>query len=741
MGPANRWTGAGSGGYWGRTLANDPKPTLKQVLTSYRTGKLEIAEVSQPRPAPNELLVHTTASVVSAGTERAVIELGQRSLLGKAQDRPDLVRKVVDKVSRDGAFAAARAAFARLDASLPLGYSCAGRVIELGTAVRAFAVGDRVACAGAGLANHAQVNAVPAPLCVRIPEGVDDESAAFVTLGAIALQGVRTAVPQVGETVAVLGLGLIGQLTAQILRAAGCHVLAVDLDPAKVHLAGQLGARRAALRSDDLPQIVAGMTDGRGADAVIVCAAGESGDALELSGELARDRAKIVVVGAVPLHAPRKLYYEKELSLLVSRSYGPGRYDRAYEEGGHDYPPGYVRWTERRNFEAFLDLCRGGQIDVRSLVTHRFPIDGAEQAYRLLAGETVEPYLGILLTYPDEVIAAPPAPRQVKPVRGERLTLGVAGAGAFAAGVLLPAFSHAKQASFHTIVSARGVSARQLGERFAFREVGNDFAQLCRDPSIDAIVIATRHDLHARQTVAALEAGKHVFVEKPLALNPAELALVRRAAETSERQLLVGFNRRFAPLARKLREFLSDRGQPILLNYRVNAGPIPSASWIQDPAVGGGRIVGEVCHFVDLCAFLLGSLPVEVSALAIARDDHPTDQLSATLRFEDGSIATIIYGANGDASYPKERLEALGDGRVAVLEDFRVLELSQRGSRRYARNLSQDKGHRAEAEAFVRACLRGENPPISPESLWRTTETTFAIEAALQTGLPQRVAL
>jgi predicted dehydrogenase len=712
---------------------------VKQVLTSYRTGKLELADVPLPRPAPNELLVKTTVSAVSAGTERAVLEMGQRSLIGKAQERPDLVRKVIDKVGRDGVLATARATFAKLDASLPLGYSCAGRVIELGSAVQSFAVGDRVACAGAGLANHAEVNAVPAPLCVRIPDGVDDESAAFVTLGSIALQGVRTAGAQLGETIVVLGLGLIGQLTVQILRAAGCQVFAVDLDASKVELARRLGARRAALRGDDLSQLLAGMTSGRGADAVIVCAASESSDALTLAGELARDRGKVVVVGAVPLEAPRKLYYEKELSLLVSRSYGPGRYDRSYEEQGHDYPVGYVRWTEGRNFEAFLDLCRDGQVNVGALVTHRLPIARAEEAYQLLGGEIAQPYLGILLTYPEQITELPARTVEPRPSRSERLTLGVAGAGSFASSVLLPAFAEVGQASLHTIVSARGVSARQLGERFSFREVGNDYAALCSDPAIDAIVIATRHDLHARQTVAALGAGKHVFVEKPLALNPEELAAVRRAAEASDRQLLVGFNRRFAPLSQKLRDFIGDRTQPLLLSYRINAGPIAAASWIQDPTVGGGRIVGEVCHFIDLFSFLLGSLPVEVNALAIASEGHPTDQLSATIRFEDGSLGTVIYGANGDPGYPKERLEVLGDGRVAVLEDFRTLEMSQRGRRHYARSVAQDKGHRAEAAAFVQACLRGEGPPISRESLWRTTAATFAIETALRSGLPQPV--
>jgi predicted dehydrogenase/threonine dehydrogenase-like Zn-dependent dehydrogenase len=712
---------------------------VKQVLTSYRTGKLEVADTPLPRAASNELLVKTSVSAVSAGTERAVLEMGQRSLLGKAQDRPDLVRKVVDKVGRDGLLAAARSAFAKLDASLPLGYSCAGRVVELGPAVQSFAVGDRVACAGAGLANHAEMNAVPAPLCVRIPEGVDDESAAFVTLGAIALQGVRTAAPQLGETVVVLGLGLIGQLTVQILRASGCRVLAVDLDPGKTDLARRLGAHRAALRGDDLSQIIAGMTASRGADSIIVCAASDSGDPLVLSGELARDRGKVVVVGAVPLEAPRKLYYDKELTLLVSRSYGPGRYDRAYEEQGHDYPVGYVRWTERRNFEAFLSLCEDGQVQVQPLVTHRFPIERAAEAYELLSGSSGEPYLGILLTYPETLPQTPTRARTPRASGVERLSLGVAGAGAFAGSVLIPAFAEARQASLHTIVSARGISARQLGERFSFREVGSDFEQLCADPSIDAVVIATRHDLHARQTIAALQADKHVFVEKPLALTSAELAAVRHAAEGSERQLLVGFNRRFAPLSQKLRDFLSDRTQPILLTYRVNAGPIAAGSWIQDPAVGGGRIVGEVCHFIDLFSFLLGALPIEASAMAIASEDHPTDQLNATLRFEDGSLGTIVYGANGDPSYPKERLEALGDGRVAVLEDFRRLELTQQGRRRYARSVVQDKGHRAEAEAFVRACIRGDNPPIPPESLWHTTAATFAIEAALRTGLPQPV--
>ena len=717
---------------------------MKQLLHSYRTGELTLADVPAPAVERGAVLVRTAASLVSAGTEKMILDLGHRSLVGKAQDRPDLVQKVMEKVQRDGVVATARTVWSRLDEPAPLGYSCAGEVLLPGAGVTGYQPGDRVACAGAKVANHAEVNSVPFRLCARIPGQLPYEEAAFVTVGAIALQGVRTAAPTLGETVAVVGLGLIGQLTVRILRASGCQVLGIDLDPAKLELALEGGARRAVLRSGDIAQAVAAMTEGRGVDAAIICAATDSNDPVELAGEIARDRARVVAVGAVRMDVPRRPYYDKELTFLLSRAYGPGRYDPAYEDHGQDYPSAYVRWTEERNFGAFLELCADRRVDVRPLITHRFPIDRAEAAYALLSGERKEPYLGILLTYPMErpapqTLSLRPEGKAAQEPRGV-VRLGFAGAGAFAGSVLIPAFARLERARLHTLVSARGISARHLGKRHGFGAASTDFDGLCADPAIDALVLATRHQLHAAQTVQALEAHKHVFVEKPLALDLAELAKVRLAAEKSGRTLLVGFNRRFAPLSQKLAAFLADRTAPLVMVYRVNAGALPPGSWIQDRAVGGGRIVGEVCHFIDLLSFLSGSLPVRVQAEALggrAAGGAPPDELVATLAFEDGSVGTIVYASGGDPSYPKERLEILGASRLAVLDDFRTLELSRGGRRRYARSVGQDKGHRAEAEAFVKCVGDGTASPISLESLCRTTAATFAIEEALRTGAPQ----
>ncbi len=710
---------------------------MKQLLHSYKTGEIQVADVPVPAVEPGTLLVRTAASLVSAGTEKMVLELGKKTLLGKAQDRPDLVQKVVDKVSRDGLLATARTVLDKLGEPSPLGYSCAGTVWKVGLGVTGFRPGERVACAGAKLANHAEVNAVPFRLCAQVPKGVSDEAAAFVTVGTIALQGVRTAAPMLGENIAVIGLGLIGQLTVQILRAAGCRVLGIDLDPAKLALAKAGGARETILRSGDVAQAVAGLTDGRGMDAVILCAATDSNDPVELAGQICRDRGRVIVVGAVPMDVPRRPYYDKELSLLLSRSYGPGRYDPAYEEQGHDYPLGYVRWTEGRNFNAFLDLCADGRVNVAPLITHRIPIDQAEDAYALLSGEHQEPYLGILLTYPQDrelsstvsLSVAHPKARKQADVR-----VGVVGAGAFASGVLVPALARAKQARLSTIVSGHGITARHVGERFGFAQASSDFAALCGDAAIDAVVIATRHNLHAEQAVAALAAGKHVFVEKPLALTAAELEDVRRAALRANRILMVGFNRRFAPLAEKLKDFLGNRSAPLLMSYRVNAGPLPPESWIRDRAIGGGRIIGEVCHFVDLLSFLAGAPPISVQASGTDALGGAADQVIAILTFGDGSVGSIIYATGGDTSFPKERLEVLGAGSVAVLDDFRMLELVRGGKRKYSRALGQDKGHGVEMARFIDAIAKAGPVPISLDSLCATTQATFAIEESLRTG-------
>lgn len=705
------------------------RTTLKQVLQSYRSGEIRVTDVPAPSaPEPGGVLVRTSASLVSAGTERMAMDLGRKSLVGKARARPDLVAKVFEKLSRDGVVSTAKAVFAKLDVPNPLGYSCAGEVLDADDAP--FSPGQRVACAGAKAASHAEVNAVPRNLCARIPDGVSDEEAAFVTLGAIALQGVRTAQVQLGERVAVIGLGLIGQLAMQLLRAQGCRVLGVDLDPEKLELAKALGCDAVAT-PDQAVDAIGALSGARGADAIVICAATDSNDPVQLAGELARDRARVVAVGAVGMNIPRRPYYDKELVFLQSRAYGPGRYDPVYEERGVDYPVGYVRWTEQRNMEAFLEAIAARSVDVRKLITHRFPIERAEEAYRLISGETGESFLGVVLTYEGKTAGERTVEIQpVAPTR-ERAGLAFVGAGAFATGVLVPAFAKVADSRLVSVSSARGMSAWHLADKFGFSRATTDFDAQLEDSSVDAVVISTRHNLHAEQTIAALEAGKHVFVEKPLALDEASLERVVEAQERSGRILMVGFNRRFAPLSVALREAFQKRRGPLMIQYRVNAGVVPLDSWIQDPAVGGGRIIGEACHMVDLCSFLAGALPTRIHA---ERAGANVDDVVLLLRYADGTVATITYAASGDPSWPKERIEVLGDGAVAVLDDFRSLDLSR--GRRRQHSILQDKGHAAEAEAFVSAVRRGGPSPIPMESLVATTRATFAALESLATGMP-----
>lgn len=704
---------------------------MKQVLQSYRTGVIEVTDVPAPSaPEPAGVLVQTTASLVSAGTERMALELGKKSLVGKARARPDLVAKVLQKLSRDGVVATAKAVFAKLDVPNPLGYSCAGTVLDADDAP--FSSGDRVACAGAKAANHAEVNAVPRNLCARIPAGLPDEEASFVTVGAIALHGVRTAGLQLGERVVVIGLGLIGQLAMQLARAQGCRVLGVELDGSKLELAKALGCDAVATPEQALEAIGA-MSGGRGADAVLICAATDSDAPVQLAGELARDRARVVAVGAVGMNIPRRPYYDKELVFLQSRSYGPGRYDPTYEDKGVDYPIGYVRWTEQRNMESFLEAVAAGSVNVKRLITHRFPIEQAEDAYRLISGATGEPFLGVVLTYTGAT--ARQRTVEVHPeAKAGRTGAGIAfvGAGAFATGVLVPAFAKADGARLVSVASGRGVTARHLAEKFGFVSATSSIDEQLADARVDAVVLATRHNLHAEQAEQALRAGKHVFVEKPLALDEPSLARVLAAREQSGRLLMVGYNRRFSPLAAKLAAHFARRSGPLTMQYRVNAGPLPEGSWIKDPAVGGGRIVGEACHMIDLCGYLAGAPPVRVYA---ERAGAAEDDVVMTLRFGDGSVATVSYSASGDPAFPKERLEVVGDGSVAILDDFRALELS-RGKRTRATSMLQDKGHAAEVVAFVEAVRTAGPPPIAYDSLAGTSRATFAIMQSLATGQP-----
>jgi polar amino acid transport system substrate-binding protein len=590
------------------------------------------------------------------------------------------------------------------------------------------------------VANHAEVNLVPQNLCALVPDGVADEVAAFVTVGAIALQGVRIASVGLGEVFAVIGLGLIGQITLQLVKAAGGRVLGIDLDPAKVELARKLGADAAVLRSDDVVAQAAALTGGRGVDGVLITAATASNDPVQLAGEICRDRGRVVAVGAVGMEIPRRPYYEKELSFFLSRSYGPGRYDPLYEESGVDYPIGYVRWTEQRNMEAFLEQCAAGRLNLQPLISHRFPIERAEEAYRLIASGADA--LGIILNYPAERTPARTVqiPSRGRPIRGD-VRISVVGAGAFASGVLVPALAKVPNVRLDAVVSARGLSCRHLADKFGFERCSTDADTILTDPNSDAVVIATRHHLHARQVVAALDAGKHVFVEKPLALTDEEVNTILAAQARTGKVLLVGYNRRFSSLARELADFFADRRAPLVMNYRVNAGLIPPESWIHDPAIGGGRIIGEVCHFIDLAAFLAGSNPASVHAQGVAPGSgvRSDDNVIITVGFEDGSLCGIAYVASSDASAGKERLEVLGAGSSAVLEDFRLLDLHRAGKQRVVRKFIQDKGHGAEMQAFVDAVRRGGASPIDLATIAAVSRATFAAVDSLRDGLSRKL--
>ena len=715
---------------------------MKQVVQTLR-GDVRLTEVPPPALRPGGVLVRTVCSVLSPGTERTNVERSRRSIVAQARERPDLVRQVIERIRRDGWSAAMRSVNERLDALLPMGYSSAGVVEAVGEGVRELRVGDRVACAGGGYASHAELVWVPQLLCARVPTGgpreVDLGDAAFATLGAIALQGVRQAELKLGETAAVTGLGLLGLLTLQLAKAAGCRVVAADLDPDRVALALRLGADVAVTAGAEYETAVRQATGGRGADAVIITAATDSAEPVRQAGRLARDRAIVVVSGAVPADVPRSPYYEKEVEVRFSRSYGPGRYDPSYEEQGHDYPIGYVRWTEQRNLEAFLDLLSQGRITLGPLVSHRFAIAEAEQAYAILTDSSSRA-LAIVLDYPEQ-------PRRASRVEvtagrgavphgsaGGKVRVGVVGSGQFSRAVMIPALTTLPDVVLRGVASANGLNARSVATGSGFEYCTSDFRDLLEDPAIDAVMIATRHGLHAAQVVAAVEAGKSVFVEKPLCLDEEQLARIVAAWGAAGRPpLMVGFNRRFSPHTRRVQELFAGRRHPLAVSYRINAGDLPPGHWVHDPEEGGGRILGEVCHFADLSAALVGSQPGYVSAETVAPDG-----VAALLRFPDGSIASLQYLPGGHPSVAKERIEVFGGGTVATVDDFRSTTWRGPGGEGKLAEGAQDKGHQAEFAAFIRAVRTGEPAPLRFEDCVQSTVTTFRIRdaAAGGVGLP-----
>jgi len=712
---------------------------MKQLLQNIKTGETSIANVPVPRPGQGTALVRTAASLVSAGTERMVVEFARQNLVGKAKSRPDLMRDLISKARREGLLTTFDAAMNKLDEPMALGYSSAGTIVKTGPGLREFQTGNRVACAGGGHAVHAEFAAVPKNLMVAIPDGVGFEQAAFTTIGAVALQGFRLADVQVGSHVAVIGLGLLGLLATGIAAAAGCQVLGIDLDPDRVELALKMGAQIAVQRSAAV-EAAESLSRGRGVDAVLICADTVSNDPIELAGEIARDRAKIIAVGAVGLEIPRKSYYEKELEVIVSRSYGPGRYDPDYEEKAQDYPIGYVRWTETRNMEAFLDLLDQGKLDVSPLITHRIPIEEGKQAYDLILSK--EHYLGVLLTYDEK-----PIPKEnripnilaptvwVKP--GAMLALGVLGAGNYARSTFLPVIKKTGGVAPVGIVSASGVSAHHAAQWYGFGFAASDPDAILQDPAINLVTILTRHHLHTSQILEAFKAGKHVYCEKPLAINPEQLdQIVTALQEENQPLLMLGFNRRFAPLAQALKNFIDTRQEPLFAHYRVNANQLPLDHWLLDPDVGGGRIIGEACHFIDFLTFLVGENPVEVSTHGLPDNGkYREDNVVMNFRFPDGSIGMVSYLANGDKSYPKEYLEVFCGGRVGILHDWRKLEMVTKGRRTVKRHLlSQDKGHQKAWQAFLDALQDTNTPPIPYEQLVGVTKASFAAVKSLRSG-------
>lgn len=718
---------------------------MKQVTQTLRTGEINIADVPVPALQDSFVLVRNTASVISAGTEKTKIDMGKKNLLQKAQARPDLVKQVINKLKTEGVSKTLQTVSTRLNAPSPLGYSSAGEVVAVGGLVEGVRPGDRVACGGAGYANHAEFAAVPKNLVVRIPEGVTDEEAAFTTLGSIALQGVRLAEPKLGETFLVLGLGLLGQIAVQLLRANGCHVIGTDLDPELVKLSETFGATGLQPGSD-VVNACKELTAGYGVDGVLVCAGTSSNQPIELCGEVTREKGRVVVVGAVRMDIPREDYFKKEISVVISRSYGPGRYDPIYEEGGNDYPLSYVRFTEQRNMQTFLELIAQKKLDIQTLITHRFQLEQAEEAYALIEGQKKEPYLGIVLNYAEtqEKAESSVITLKSKPINKNKLGLSFYGAGNYATATLLPILKGDSDAEFRGLVTASGRTAQGVADQFGFSFCAGNYSDVLGDET-DAILVTTRHDTHATAVVQALQAGKHVYVEKPLGLTVEELTEIHQAyQQAQDRQVMVGFNRRFAPLTETVKSHFSGVKSPLVINIRTNAGAIPMDHWIQDPKLGGGRMIGEGCHFIDLASTLADSLPVSVYAIGSAKAGKSAllnDNLVVTLTFVNGSIATITYTADGSKAMEKEYVEVFGGGRSAVIQDFKQAILFSGDLDKTEKKLAaQDKGQKTMLQSWLKG-LKSGTPCVSYETLMANSLATILAVESLTINQPLAVDL
>lgn len=710
---------------------------MKQLTQRLKDGSMAVLDVSMPIVGMGTIIVRNRYSMISAGTEGSTVSTARKSLIGKAQERPQQVKQVLDTLQQQGPIQTYRAVMKKLDSYSPLGYSSAGVVVEIGEGVRGFAIGDRVACAGAGYANHAEFVAVPENLCVKLPPDADLCLAAYNTLGAIALQGVRQADPRVGETCVVIGLGLLGQLSALILRASGVRVIGLDINARAVEIAEthcvDLGLM---MDTPGIETAVNRLTDGIGADAVIIAAATSSLQPINLAGQLLRKRGTVVIVGDVPTGFQRDPdYYRKELSLKMSCSYGPGRYDPVYEEKGYDYPPAYIRWTENRNMQAFQRLIQTGAVDIGYLTTHRFPLDRAPEAYDLILSRSEE-FLGIIITYDtDKLLDRQPIRLKETQVSRRAPTgrgISFIGAGSYAMSHLLPNLPKDGCIRLNGVMTSSGTSSRSVGEKYGFAYLASRIEDIVSDQDTGAVFIATRHDTHHDYVKAALTAGRHVFVEKPLCLTQTQLDEIVELWSQGEQRLMVGFNRRFSPLAELVKSKIGPG--PISMIYRINAGRIPADSWIQDADLGGGRVIGEVCHFIDLMLFMNSSPPTSVHAATLRDGEHLEDTLVINLTFENGSIGSICYFANGPKSLAKEYIEIYQGGLAAIIRDFKELEIHGSKKPFTKKLLNQDKGQKSMVERFIRVLTQGADCPIPFVETYATTLTTFKVLESLRTG-------
>lgn len=702
---------------------------MKQITQNLKSGKMELLEVPFPALSKGYILVRNYFSLISAGTEGGKVKMARKGYIGKAKEKPEQVKQVLDSIKKEGLISTYKKVMNKLGTPAPLGYSCAGEVIKISKDISEFKIGDYVACGGDG-ACHADVVSIPENLCAKIPSDVKTKHAAYSSVASIALQGIRQADLHLGEICTVIGLGLIGQLTIQMLKVAGINAAGIDINNDMVKLSKKSGANLAINRSDDkLENAILEFSRGHGVDSVIVTAGTNSLDPVELAGRLCRKKGKVIIVGAVPTGFSRENYYKKELELRMSCSYGPGRYDSDYEEKGVDYPIGYVRWTENRNMQAFLQMVENGKLNIDLLTTHIFDFKDAKKAYQMILDKS-EPYVGILLKYNIEKEIAPivKLSRDYKP-KNDAPNVGFIGAGSFAQKFLLA--NAKKYGNMIGVATATGNDTRNIAEKYGFQYATGNADDIIEDKDINTVFIATRHNLHFEFVLKGLRNGKHIFVEKPLCMKEQELEEIKQEYEKQDVHLMVGFNRRFAPHIQKIKELFSE-SQPKAVNYRINAGFIPKDHWIQDKDIGGGRIIGEVCHFVDLAMFIAGGRITDISAKAMDDTSNLMDTLTINLSFENGSIASISYFSNGCKVLRKEYLEVYSAGMTAIVDDFKELRIYGKKVRR-TRLLSQNKGHTKEVELFLKSIKNGEAQPIPFQEIYLSTLATFKVIESIKT--------